>query len=258
MKLMGLALSLPLLLVACPSTTPPPATEYKVEGTLYDLDGTAPLDAEIFKPWSSGAGTIEAKNVTAAAPQTVVTTGTVNTDGTFSVTLPATIADSDLQPLENANLLLINPQCTGNLDFSNKTARAGIITFDLSGNQGGAPVAAYSVNLTANADGSQTATIMRSVVVYANAVTTWKGSVTCQSDPSSPAITSSGDVNLKVGYNVLKLTSVSEIPAGGPEGSIGSTLVNGTFEAKWSFDFGLGLLTPTSLAKSIQLQSLLK
>ncbi len=252
MKLMGVALGLPLLLVACSSTTPPAAKEYKVEGTLFDVNEAATNEADYFKPWGSGAGTIEAKNLTAAIPGTVLATGTVNADGTFSVTLPAAIADSDLAPIPEAQKLEGNPGCTSELKISNEKALIGTIAFVLGGNLDGLPVTANSIQSVTNPDKSGEITLTQSILVYSSASTKFSGNQTCQTEGSATIATDSINADLKKGFNVLKSVRAFKFSSEGMETVQNSTLTNAEFQPRWSFDPEFGGLVPNSLAKATQ------
>ncbi|UWX63236.1 hypothetical protein [Deinococcus rubellus] len=237
-RLFAVALGLPLLLAACQGRQATPAPSlYSVSGTLTGLNPSATTTAQVFTPWTGGAGTMQA-----VIGKSVLSTGTVDGSGSFSLTLPATLPDSDLNSFNTAKLDLGSAHCAGALIISNQAALTAVVDFQLVTAASSRFAAPIDVEVSVNADGSGQSTEVDTLLIYSDSVTTLSGQQQCIENGST--LVSTYDINLKAGYNTINQTLVLKKNSGGTTNRTIS-FANGKSPPRWAA--GPASATPLSL-----------
>ncbi|AZI42591.1 hypothetical protein EHF33_07400 [Deinococcus psychrotolerans] len=232
----------PLLLVACNGGNAPSTAPYTVSGTLYNFNASASTPSQVYSAWSGGSGSMEALNGSIN-----LATGSVASNGNFAVTLPATIADTNLNAFNEASLDLSYENCTGALNISNKAALTTAIEFGVKGTNNNGLAGAVDLSVTKNSSGGGQVVTTGSALVYSDAATNLSGKQTCISNGTS--VISNFDIKLKAGYNVLNLVVTINVDAAG-KGSGSLNYANGTRASHWIVNPGLA--TPLSLNNNVQ------
>lgn len=230
-----------MLLAACQGsqTTPTPGL-YSVSGSLTDLNLSAKTTAQVFLPWTGGAGTMQA-----VVGSDVLSIGAVASGGSFSLTLPATLPDSDLDALSTAKLDLGSANCAGSLKISNPAALTAIVNFKLVTAAGSRVAAPIDVQIGVNADGNGQFTELDTLLIYSDSATSLSGQQQCIQNGST--LVSTYAINLKAGYNVVNQTLVLKKDSGGTTNRTVS-LANGKSPSRWAADAESA--TPLSLKPS--------
>jgi len=171
--------------------------------------------------YSGGAASIDLK------ANSTIATGSVNTSGAFTVTLPAA---STLTPYlstlsENDLYTATNQTCTGSLTNSNSAARVfGFDTLHIGSTD-------YTTIQVAYSDTTLTATISGYLWLYTDRAATLSGTKTCTgTDGNGYASTTqvTYTVPLKVGWNLIKEDASATAAATGKSisGQVTYTTVN--------------------------------
>lgn len=149
MKHVAMLLGLSLLLAACDGAPTTPGTSEPVRGpsltgTVVEQDLSQPTYPTLaLKAWSGGAGTVAGTVVDDSGKTTTVATGTLNADGTFSLTLPAAVDSARLGTLSSALDLRDNPllpaglSCTAALVPSDTATRGAALLVAVAGQKTG-------------------------------------------------------------------------------------------------------------------------
>lgn len=234
-------LSLPLLLAACQGNQAAPKPGlYNVSGTLIMLNPSAQTTAQVYSPWTGGAGSMQAVDAGG-----VLSTGAVASSGSFNLTLPASLADSDLGSLSDADLDLSSANCAGSLQISNQAARTTVVDFKLLTATGSRFAAPIEVQVDVKPDGSGQYSETDTLLIYSDSATRINGQQQCINNGST--LVSTYAINLKAGYNVVNQTLVLNSDASGTTNST-IRLANGKSPPRWAADAESA--TPLSLKAS--------
>ncbi|WP_420596176.1 hypothetical protein [Deinococcus sp.] len=238
-KLAGLALTLPLLLVACPGPTPPPVvTSNKVSGTLFSLADTAPQ----LVAWQGGVGTIKAfgggPDRAGSSNAVSLGEGAVAADGSFTLEL-ADVPAEILMPSngDGLNMVVGQTECTGNVQVSNQAARIAPIGFEVSGSTENGVVLPTKIEPPRIEDSRVSVNAKTGVFIYSDSATTITGEQVCPSLDLGGNFTVKTNIKLVKGYNKLTIDYTLSIlsVAGVVSGSdTVLSLTNGEFPAQWA------------------------
>lgn len=245
--MIGAALALSALLASCGGggSTPTPTT-YAVGGTLTTLNANATSEANFFGPWAGGAGTIQAK---AGSTGTALASGTVAADGNFSVTLPATIAGSDLEAVGEGQVDLGDENCTGSVTVSNTGALGTAVFFSVDSVSSDGEASPADLRLIYSGSTPVGLAATGGGLLYVNAATTISGQQTCVIDGAK--LTTSINVSLQAGYN--RFNAVITVKA---DGSGSLDISSGDWPSRWVVSDTSAL--PLSLNKSNTVRRLLE
>ena len=226
MKNVAMLLGVALLLAACdgaPTTpeTSQPARGPTVTGTVIEEDPAQPTYPNLtLRAWSGGAGTVSGSVSDAAGKTTVVATGTLNADGGFSLSLPATLADASLSSLGTALDLQANPlagelvpgglTCTAALVPSDAAARGAGLLVTVTAGQKTGPIS--SVLQSGQFDETaQSATLdnRSGAYLYSDRAVSISGTQTCTGTSQGTEVrtTLNSNVTLSQGWNLLSVNT---------------------------------------------------
>ena len=204
------------------------------------LNPSANATAQVYSPWTGGAGSMQAVDASG-----VLSTGAVASSGSFSLTLPATLADSDLGSLSDADLDLSSANCAGSLQISNQAARTTVVDFKLLTATGSRFAAPIEVQVYVNPDGGGQYTETDTLLIYSDSATRISGQQQCINNGST--LVSTYAISLKTGYNVVNQILVLNSDG---NGTTNSTIhfINGKSPPRWAADAESA--TPLSLKAS--------
>ncbi|WP_161881892.1 hypothetical protein [Deinococcus alpinitundrae] len=175
----------------------------------------------------------------------VLSTGAGASSGSFSLTLPATLTDSDLGSLSDADLDLSSANCAGALKISNQAARTTVVDFKLLTATGSRFAAPIEVQVNVNPDGSGQYTETDTLLIYSDSATQVSGEQQCINNGST--LISTYTINIKAGYNVINQTLVLNSDGSGTTNST-IRFANGKSPLRWAADPASA--TPLSLKAS--------
>lgn len=217
------------LMTACTQTAAPTPTPTAINGTVSG--------------WTAGAGTVSLQQ-----GSTVLSSGALNSNGTFQLALPAASA---VTPYLSAmgDVVADESGCSGSLTVSDQSARAYTVT-ELTATAGGSSQTILPGTYTLNSTTTQTTvTVDARLWIYADRDVNLGGSVTCTTaqDGVTVDVKLSANARLHTGWNILKSTTTLTANAQGTQGSLTLGLENTADTAStWTSQ---SQATPLSAAK---------
>lgn len=225
------------LLTACTDTATPTPTPTAINGTISG--------------WAAGSGTVTLQEGSA-----VLGSGTLNSNGTFQLALPA--ANTVAPYLTTmGNFTSEESGCGGTVTVSDQNAQAYAVTA-LTATAGGSSQTILPETYSATSTAAQaTLTIDSRIWIYADRNVNLSGNVTCSgtSEGVTVDVKLTANARLHTGWNVLKSSTVVTANAQGTQGSLTTSLENTTDTAfTWTSQ---SQAAPLSVTKSSSRQGAL-
>lgn len=145
--------------------------------------------------------------------------------GAFGLTLPASIAGSNLEAVGGGDIDLSDENCTGNLTVSSTGALGTGIDFSVDSASQDGDASPVDLQFTSSGATLTSLTVTAGGLLYVNSATTISGQQTCIANGST--LTSNVNLALKSGYNSFNV--VMTITGSG--GTLNIT--TGTWPSRW-------------------------
>jgi len=223
-----------LLLASCNRTTPP-SNLTSVSGTLKEVVVNEQTMTFGTTAWTGGAGNL----IAVADDGGEVARTALAADGSFTLSLPGTLAPDRLTALDVSELNDVNG-CTGNVRASGQ-ANAALASFSVDANKDGA-VAPASFQIIRNSAGTPTgAKVTIGMLVYVDRSVTLRGNQTCTENGASVRL----DVDWRLGQGWNKVSVSFDL---NDSDTVGLNLTSGSLPADWLYLEGTGVASPLGAA----------
>lgn len=266
MKKLLTGIGLTLLLTACGGDKTPNADFKTLSGTLVEADFNASGTNLATKAWTGGAGTVKVVSTNANGSDNILSTGTLQANGAFSVQLQAPTKGleafpvKDLDTLANAfitSLLDMDVRqalnCSGTPTVSDAAAQTALGGLTVDAGKDG-----YAFPITLTGSSNQTSgayTFKMGLLMYTDRPVNVTGSQVCTASVPEGSINYTTNYNLRLGQGWNKMTISSTLASQGGSPSV-ITITNAADSGSFPSDTWVFMNSGTGFGQSLSLKSL--
>ncbi|AXG98215.1 hypothetical protein DVJ83_02510 [Deinococcus wulumuqiensis] len=260
-------MSLALLLTACGGDKTPNADFKTLSGTLVEADFNASGTNLVTKAWTGGAGTVKLVSASASASgDNILSTGTLQANGAFSVQLQAPTKGleafpvKDLDTLANAfitSLLDMDVRqalnCSGQPTVSDMAAQTALGGLKVDAGKDGY---AFPMTVAGSENQSSGSLVLKmGLMMYADRPVNVTGSQVCTASVPEGRINYTTNYNLRLGQGWNKMTISSTLASQGGSPSV-ITITNAADSGSFPSDTWVFMNSGTGFGQSLSLKSL--
>lgn len=266
MKRLLTGMSLALLLTACGGNQAPNADFTTLSGTLVEADFNASGTNLVTKAWTGGAGTVKVVSTNANGSDNILSTGTLQANGAFSVQLQAptsglgAVSVADLDKLANAFIVSlldmdIRPalNCSGQPTVSDMAAQTAFGGLKVDAGKDGY---AFPMTLAGSENQSSGSLVLKmGLLMYTDRPVNVTGSQVCTASVPEGSINYTTNYNLRLGQGWNKMTISSTLASQGGSPSV-ITITNAADSGSFPSDTWVFMNSGTGFGQSLSLKSL--